>query len=97
MLMSRNACAADLPAFALGALQAEEMCRVGEHPEECARCRTQVQSYLAVAALLALTAPLAEPTPVARQRMLACLTDTPVPRAPDARHLEPARITKGST
>lgn len=76
MLVSSHPCIDVLPAFALGALDAEEMCRIGAHLSECPRCRAKAHPYLAVVSLLALAAPRYKPPAFLKQRILACLTDS---------------------
>ena len=66
----------DLPAFALGALDADELCSVAEHLAACPQCRMEARSYAAVVALLALAVPLTDPPPHLRQRLLASIQET---------------------
>jgi anti-sigma factor RsiW len=78
----------DLPAFALGALDTDELSIVAEHLAACPQCRMEVQSYAAVVALLALAAPLADPPRQLRQRLLASIQETRCGRAS-----VPSRVT----
>jgi anti-sigma factor ChrR (cupin superfamily) len=66
----------DLPAFALGALDTDELCTVAEHLAVCAQCRAEAQSYATVVALLALAAPVADPPRQLRQRLLGFIQET---------------------
>jgi anti-sigma factor RsiW len=77
MLIASHPCADDLPAFALGVLDAEEMRSISAHLRECPSCRTAVHSYVVVSCFLSLATPLSEPSPALRQHTLASLTVTP--------------------
>jgi anti-sigma factor ChrR (cupin superfamily) len=61
----------DLPAFALGALQATEACKIDEHLLVCPRCREEVAAFRAIACTLCYAAPLQEPPGHIKQRLLA--------------------------
>ena len=61
----------DLPAFALGALEAEEARLVGGHLAICSRCRAIVKAYHAVVCLLPYAAPPQSPPARLRWRLLA--------------------------
>jgi len=61
----------DLPAYALGALEAEEARLVGGHLAICSRCRAIVKAYYAVICLLPYAAPPQSPPARLRWRLLA--------------------------
>jgi anti-sigma-K factor RskA len=57
--------------YALDALDGEERTAFEAHLAQCAQCRAEVASFREVAARLAMTAPVAEPSPALRDRVLA--------------------------
>lgn len=57
-------------AYALGALQPEERRGFEEHVAACAECRAELEAMRQVASALALAAPVAEPRPELRARVL---------------------------
>jgi anti-sigma-K factor RskA len=57
--------------YALDALDGEERAAFEAHLAQCAQCRAEVASFREVAARLAMTAPVAEPSPALRDRVLA--------------------------
>lgn len=59
-----------LPAYALGALEAEEAARAGAHLPECPRCRAELEALQTVLVGLAHAAPRAQPPSRLRQRLL---------------------------
>jgi len=60
----------DIPAFALGALDAEEALQVGEHLARCPACRAEVAAYHAVVSLLCYAMAPHEPPAQLRGRIL---------------------------
>lgn len=74
----------DLPAYALGSLEPEEVQRLASHLETCSTCREELQAYLSVVEQLPVTAPQRAPAPELRQRILGRVSQTkaaPVPSA----------------
>ncbi len=66
----------NLPAFVLGALDAEESARVRKHLERCPRCQAEYRSYQQVTTALAYSAPLQEP-PAHLREVIRTLTALP--------------------
>src|SRR5689334_24014039 len=60
-----------IPARALSALDAAEEQALGEHLENCAECRKELEDWQATAAALSLTPDPAEPSPQVRERILS--------------------------
>src|SRR6058998_1132764 len=60
-----------IPAHALSALDAGEERALNEHLASCADCRRDLGEWETVAASLALTADLTEPSPEVRRKLLA--------------------------
>lgn len=69
--MNAHPHANDLPAFALGALDAEEARLVHGHVAICPRCRAMLKAYQAVVCLLPYAAPPQSPPARLRWRLLA--------------------------
>ena len=69
--MRQHPHANDLPAFALGALDAEEAHLVRVHLAACPCCRAAVKDYSTVICLLPYTAPLQSPPERLKWRLLA--------------------------
>ena len=69
--MRKHPNADDLPAFALGALDAEEAHLIRAHLAACPRCRAIVKSYSTVVCLLPYAAALQSPPPRLKRRLLA--------------------------
>ena len=61
----------DIPAFALGALEPEEVLLVKEHLAHCPDCRAEVAAYQAVVGLLCFAIPSQEPPAHLRERIVA--------------------------
>lgn len=59
-----------LDAYALGALDAEEVRAVEAHLSQCGRCAAEAADALRAASALALTAPFLQPRPALRERVL---------------------------
>jgi anti-sigma-K factor RskA len=57
--------------YALDALDGEERAAFETHLAQCGQCQAEVASFREVAARLAMTAPVAEPSPELRDRVLA--------------------------
>lgn len=74
--MRQHPHADDLPAFALGALDAEEAHLVRVHLATCPRCRASVKAYDAVVCLLPYAAPLQRPPERLKWRILASVAGT---------------------
>jgi len=66
----------DLPAFALGAFDAEEARRLRLHLAVCPRCRAALRAYRAVASLLPYAAPPQRPPERLKWRLLASVAGT---------------------
>lgn len=66
-------CADDLPAFALGALDAEETLPISEHLNVCSSCRDEVAAYQAVVGMLLYAISPQDPPTHLRCRILACI------------------------
>ncbi len=64
----------DLPAFALGALDCDEVHHVGVHLAACPRCRATVKAYDTVVCLLPYAAPPYTPPAHLRWQLLARVT-----------------------
>jgi anti-sigma factor RsiW len=78
MVIHAHPHADDLPAFALGALDAEKARRIRLHLAACPRCRTTVKDYYTVVSLLPYAAPLQKPAEHLKWRLLASVADTKV-------------------
>jgi copper chaperone CopZ len=74
--MNAHPHADDLPAFALGALDAEEARLVRVHLAACPRCRATVKAYCMVVCLLPYAAPLQSPPERLKWRLLASVAGT---------------------
>jgi anti-sigma-K factor RskA len=76
--------AEDLALYALGSLEGEDRARLEAHLESCASCSMELEALRGDMALLALSAPVAEPPPQARQRLLQAIAKEPrrVPAKP---------------
>jgi anti-sigma-K factor RskA len=61
----------EIPAYALGALDSEERQLVEEHLKSCAVCRAEALAYQKVLEGLPMTAPLRNPPPDLRAKILA--------------------------
>jgi anti-sigma factor ChrR (cupin superfamily) len=61
----------DIPAFALGALDAEEALQVSAHLAVCPFCRKEAAAYEAVAGMLLYAIPPQNPPAHLRRRILA--------------------------
>lgn len=59
-----------IPAYALGCLDAEEVEVTGRHLTTCETCQAELAAYEAVADLLPLAVPDAEPSPILRNRLM---------------------------
>lgn len=59
-----------IPAYALDILDEGEMMQVSEHLADCPACREELRSYQAVTDQLALAAPMAEPPPALKQKLM---------------------------
>lgn len=59
-----------LPAYAIGSLDADELHRVEEHLLSCWVCRNESNAFQAVADELSFAAPVAEPSPDLRNRLI---------------------------
>jgi anti-sigma-K factor RskA len=59
-----------LPAYVIGSLDAEEVSRVEEHLPGCLICRDESIGYQAVAAELGFVAPVADPSPDLKDRLM---------------------------
>ncbi len=70
-----------LAAYALGALDPEELEAVERHLAECLTCRQQLTTYEAVAEALTTAVPPATPPPDLRERLLYEITATSAPPA----------------
>ncbi|MDX1615433.1 MAG: anti-sigma factor [Candidatus Promineifilaceae bacterium] len=66
-----------IPAYALGALDAEEESTVRQHLTTCAACRQELSAYQGVVDLLPLAAPVEAPTPALKSRLMARVQTTP--------------------
>ncbi len=77
--MTQHPHADDLPAFALGALDAEEAHLVRVHLATCPRCRATVKAYSTVVCLLPYAAPLQNPPERLKWRILASVATTESP------------------
>lgn len=73
-----------IPAYALGALDADEAAQVEQHLTTCARCQADLAAYEAVTDMLPQAAQKIEPSPALKKRLLAQIqtTNTAVPPAP---------------
>jgi anti-sigma-K factor RskA len=60
-----------LDAYALGALEADEVAQVEAHLERCPQCRVQAETARATAQQLLVSAPLVTPPPDLKARVLA--------------------------
>lgn len=60
----------NLPAYALGALDEDEVIQVIRHLQGCAECRNELEAYQGIADSLGFAAPLVEPPPGLRHRIL---------------------------
>ncbi|RPI34727.1 MAG: hypothetical protein EHM70_01955 [Chloroflexota bacterium] len=59
-----------LPAYALGALDEDDTLAVIRHLNQCAACQVELRAYEAVANQLGFAAPVAEPPPHLKKRIL---------------------------
>lgn len=59
-----------LPAYAIGSLEADEVSRVEEHLQSCLICRDESHAFQAVAAQLSFAAPVAQPSPDLKDRLM---------------------------
>lgn len=86
-----------LPAFALGSLDTDEAGRVEQHLLSCLICRRESDSFEAVTAQLAWTAPPADPSPDLKERLMQRVqgtrsqprSSTPIPSRPRLERLLP--------
>jgi anti-sigma-K factor RskA len=62
-----------LAAHALSALDAEDRRALDQHLSECAECRSELADWESTAASLALSAPLVEPSPHVRERIMSAV------------------------
>jgi anti-sigma-K factor RskA len=86
-----DALAETLAAYALGALPEAEAQGVARHLVACAACRTEARALQAVAGLLAVACPPAEPSPTLREAVLAAVAAAPAgPAPPPVWRLAPA-------
>src|ERR1700685_4447032 len=60
----------DFDLYALGALDAPEMQELESHLASCAECASKLAAAQARVALLAFSAPLVEPSPTVKQRLM---------------------------
>jgi anti-sigma-K factor RskA len=61
----------DLAAYALGALDAEQVAELEHHAESCERCRSEIRWLLPAVDALAESSPRHEPPPQLRERLLS--------------------------
>ena len=74
----------ELPAYALGALEAEESTGLVEHLAECPLCQEDMRRFEELLGLLATAVPQASPPPGLRERVLAqAAVEAGVAPAPD--------------
>lgn len=59
-----------LPAYALGSLDDDEASRVKEHLSGCLICRSESNAFQSIADQLSLAAPLADPSPDLKNRLM---------------------------
>lgn len=59
-----------IPAYALGALDAEDVLQIRAHIERCAACRAELLAYQNAASMLALAAPQQEPPAGLKQQIM---------------------------
>jgi anti-sigma-K factor RskA len=59
----------NIPAYAIGALDAEETTALESHLEACASCRTELAEYRALGASLLTATPPRQPSPALRKRL----------------------------
>jgi hypothetical protein len=71
-----------LPAYALDALDPEEMRAVRTHLAACPRCRAELADYNQVVDALGTVAPVASPPSALRSRLLASAASATPPRTP---------------
>jgi anti-sigma-K factor RskA len=79
-----------LPAFALEALDPEEIRLVQAHLKGCLDCQAALQEYQAVSDGLLLAMPLKSPPPRVRARLTASLADHKAPAVQPTRRVRPA-------
>jgi anti-sigma-K factor RskA len=87
-----------LPAYAVGSLEADELKRVEEHLLSCLICRNESNAFQTVAGQLSFAAPVADPSPELKERLMRRVQTTrpreavapPVPSRPIWERLLPA-------
>jgi anti-sigma factor RsiW len=81
-------CGADVAAYALGALDAEELTRFRSHLETCAVCRDELSAFQQIVDVLPMSAPTFEAPASLRRRVLDAIEDEP--------KLDPASVQRRS-
>jgi anti-sigma-K factor RskA len=67
----------DLPAYALGCLDQDEMAQVSRHLASCPACRAELEAYHDIAGQMACMAPDAEPPEGLKQHLMARVQPSP--------------------
>jgi anti-sigma factor RsiW len=80
-----------LPAYALGALEADEAARADAHLTSCERCSRVLDEYRPVASAIALTVPLIQPPPDLKARTMRRATAKVAARIVEAAAAPPRR------
>jgi hypothetical protein len=70
-------CGADVAAYALGALDAEELDRFRSHLETCVVCRDELSAFAQIVDVLPMSAPTFEAPASLRRRVLDAIEDEP--------------------
>lgn len=74
-----------LPAFALGSLDHDEVAQVEQHLSSCLICRDELKGFQDAVGQLSFAAPLAAPSPALKERLMQRVQATkPQPNSPDA-------------
>ena len=88
-----------IPAYALGALEADEREALESHADQCAYCSALLRHHLEAVGMMATAVPSATPPPELRERVLAeadtYVTHTPATRVPmDSDSIGRSRLTR---
>src|SRR5512139_3586521 len=72
----------NIPAYALGALDAEDVAALETHLETCASCRTELAEYRLVSDSLLMAVPSKQPSAALRKRLQSRLPGAQKPQRP---------------